>query len=574
MKEKVQIADGYTVGGVTVDMKYYTGADVYSDGSIEDEILAALKEERADKMLHEDNRWAVLYHLSAERENLLSWLDIEKDKTVLEIGCGCGAITGVLARKAKSVDSIEISPRRAEIAAYKNADCDNVTIHVGNLNNMEFTQKFDYVTLIGVLEYAGRFTKGENPYVDFLAKCRSFLKPNGVLIIAIENRLGMKYFSGALEDHTGKLFDGITDYENYSGVKTFSHSELSNVLTEAGFAGGGGVEYFYPYPDYKLPENIYSEQYSPSPAEIAGLHNFNFDLDKLEFFPEQQAMAGICRAGLFKEFSNSFLVLAHNNTDFVPCHTNFVHTSLYRKKEYRIETSIITIDGKKYVKKKALTAAAKKHIKTMVENAAILTKLYGSNHVAQAKLVDEDNALIMEYIEGKSFTDILLNTLKSKGKKAFIEKLKYYYEIICQGQGIAENNISFADDKRKYEFDLNFSNVIIRDDTTFVYIDYEGLLPQVSKQAVLYNAIIILMQQYKDILTAHNITLAELRKDLNIDNKAVNEYEKVRSLMNEYFLDFYWIKYLKKRKVFPISWYWKLIKLIRGYDWWKRLRYR
>lgn len=240
MKEKVQIADGYTVGGVIVDMKYYTGADVYSDGSIEDEILAALKEERADKMLHEDNRWAVLYHLSVERENLLSWLDIGKDKTVLEIGCGCGAITGVLARKAKSVDSIEISPRRAEIAAYKNADCDNVTIHVGNLNNMEFTQKFDYVTLIGVLEYAGRFTKGENPYVDFLAKCRSFLKPNGVLIIAIENRLGMKYFSGALEDHTGKLFDSITDYENYSGVKTFSHSELSNVLTEAGFAGGGG----------------------------------------------------------------------------------------------------------------------------------------------------------------------------------------------------------------------------------------------------------------------------------------------------------------------------------------------
>lgn len=282
-------------------------------------------------------------------------------------------------------------------------------------------------------------------------------------------------------------------------------------------------------------------------------------------------MAGICRAGLFKEFSNSFLVLAHNNTNFVPCHTNFVHTSLYRKKEYRIETSIITIDGKKYVKKKALTAAAKKHIKTMVENAAILTNLYGSNHVAQARLVDEGNALIMEYIEGKSFTDILLNALKSKGKKAFIEKLKYYYEVICQGQGMAKNDISFSDDKRKYEFDLNFSNVIIRDDNTFVYIDYEGLLPQVSKQAVLYNAIIILMQQYKDILTAHNITLAGLRKDLNIDNKAVDEYEKVRSLMNEYFLDFYWIKYLKKRKVFPISWYWKLIKLIRGYDRWKKL---
>ena len=37
----------------------------------------------------------------------------------------------------------------------------------------------------------------------FLIKIKQLLKPDGKLLIAIENQYGLKYWCGALEDHTG-----------------------------------------------------------------------------------------------------------------------------------------------------------------------------------------------------------------------------------------------------------------------------------------------------------------------------------------------------------------------------------
>jgi cyclopropane fatty-acyl-phospholipid synthase-like methyltransferase len=52
-------------------------------------------------------------------------------------------------------------------------------IIVGNLNDIKFEKKYDYITLIGVLEYQNNFTESENPFKDFLAKIRNLLNPNG-----------------------------------------------------------------------------------------------------------------------------------------------------------------------------------------------------------------------------------------------------------------------------------------------------------------------------------------------------------------------------------------------------------
>lgn len=58
------------------------------------------------------------------------------------------------------------------------------------------------------MEYQGSYTNSENPYKDFLKKIKQLLKPNGKLLIAIENQYGLKYWCGAREDHTGIPFEG------------------------------------------------------------------------------------------------------------------------------------------------------------------------------------------------------------------------------------------------------------------------------------------------------------------------------------------------------------------------------
>lgn len=542
--EKIQTTDGYRVGGVTVDLSKYTGKDTYSDGGIEDEILAAVKSGRAQEVLTTDKRWPILYHLSDMRGNLLSWLDIGKDKRVLEIGGGCGAVTGVLAAQSGHVDMVEISPRRAEIAAYRNQEYDNITIHVGNLNDMHFAEKFDCITLIGVLEYAGSFTHTDNPYEDFLENCRQLLKPDGALVVAIENRLGMKYFSGAHEDHTGKRFDGITGYNNISHVRTFSHQELAGLLETVGFKG---LEWYYPYPDYKLPSDVFSDKCEPTPSEIRYILNFTMDADRLELFSEKEAMASICEAGLFGEFTNSFLVLAHLHETYAPHPVEKVHVALQRGARYSVATSFVTIDGKKYVKKTALTEAARAHIKTIVENSQILAKRLGAQRVADSRLTDDGQSLLMEYIEGTSFTDLMLQALREDGIKAFLQYLEFYWNNVIDGNGKTSDIHSFAEENRYYDMDCNFDNVIVTDQGEFVRIDYEWLVPDIRKEVVLYNSIAILLIHHEAELGQYGITQEKLEQMLGITEEIFAALKKMREEMAELVMDAYLHNYQKRR---------------------------
>ena len=43
------------------------------------------------------------------RENILSWIPFTGEEKVLEIGSGCGAVTGALCERAKEVTCIELS---------------------------------------------------------------------------------------------------------------------------------------------------------------------------------------------------------------------------------------------------------------------------------------------------------------------------------------------------------------------------------------------------------------------------------------------------------------------------------
>lgn len=171
------------VGKVIIDEKFYKGKDLYSDGSIEDELLDICRENRQEEVLRTSNNWAILYHLSDIRENLLDWYPFTKQDDILEIGSGCGAITGLLSKKAGTVTCIELSKKRTMINAYRNADCDNVTIMLGNFEDVELNKKFDYITLIGVWEYSGLYVKGQHPYLVMLKMLKKYLNRKEKLLL-------------------------------------------------------------------------------------------------------------------------------------------------------------------------------------------------------------------------------------------------------------------------------------------------------------------------------------------------------------------------------------------------------
>jgi len=289
-----------------LNLNFYSGSDYYSDGDIEDELLDIVtNNDDYSEIIANDNRWPILYHLSPIRQNIINWYPFKENASCLEVGGGCGAITGALCEKLADVKVVELSKRRSSINLARHKHHDNLEIIVGNLNDIQFDEKFDYITLNGVLEYAGSFTQTDEPYKDFLIQIKKYLKPDGKLIVAIENRYGLKYFAGAKEDHTGKKFDGITGYMNNTNVRTFGKKELKDLLSISGYPE---QEFYYPHPDYKMPMEIFSDDWKPSSSELLSQAP-NFDYERYELFHEGNAFQGIIENDQFDFFANSFLVV-------------------------------------------------------------------------------------------------------------------------------------------------------------------------------------------------------------------------------------------------------------------------
>jgi len=288
-----------------LNLKYYNGKDLYSDGDVENAILKLAESGISyNDISQEKMNWPIFYHLSPQRQNLLSWYPFRENKSLLEIGAGCGALTSMFCKQLHSVTAVELSKRRANIIDARCPEFDNLEIIVGNFNDIAFEQTFDYITLIGVLEYAPSFTDSPAPFVDFLKNIKKLLSDHGKLFIAIENQFGLKYFAGAKEDHLGTLFAGLEGYVGVNKVRTLGKHELTSVVNDAGFKN---INFFYPYPDYKFPEKIYSDNFLPSVTDIY-MTSPAYDSERYTLFNEKYVFGEILKNNQFPFFANSFLL--------------------------------------------------------------------------------------------------------------------------------------------------------------------------------------------------------------------------------------------------------------------------
>jgi len=253
--------------------------------------------------------WPSYYHLAPQRVDLLRPIEHLLHGAILEVGSGCGAISPFLAQHAQSLTALEGSRRRAKLTAMRCRGLPNVSVYCDNFQDSQFDRRFDVVTSIGVLEYAGCYF--DAPYAfDRLAEV---LAPEGVLIIAIENRLGLKYLAGAPEDHTGRPFDGVTDVYRPDSVLTLGREELNRRIDSAGMEIG---TWLYPWPDYKSPELIVSEAaFREIERDLARWllpHTIPFQGRVSRSFSEALAWSTVVENGLGQALANSFVVVARH----------------------------------------------------------------------------------------------------------------------------------------------------------------------------------------------------------------------------------------------------------------------
>jgi 2-polyprenyl-3-methyl-5-hydroxy-6-metoxy-1,4-benzoquinol methylase len=250
--------------------------------------------------------WPTRYHFSPKRANLLRPFRFGPGTRVLDAGAGSGALARHVGETGASVVALEGNRARAEAAGRRCDGLDNVEVVCGRVTDFDDEAGFDVVLCVGVLEHTAP------DHEQTLAHLRRLTGPDGVLILAIENQLGLRYLLGDHEDHLLEPWAGVEGYPGTDHVRTFSRDRLRRMLETAGFPE---QHWLYPFPDYKLPVAVLAD----SAYETLGRHF----VDQLVRWPdathasprsrlcdERLAHNVFLDAGLGPAVANSFLVLA------------------------------------------------------------------------------------------------------------------------------------------------------------------------------------------------------------------------------------------------------------------------
>ena len=505
---------------------FYSGEDLYSDGDIEDKIISLIAQNpdtNYEEIISYNYSWPVFYHLTRIRQNLLNWYPIDKNSDVLEIGCGMGAITELLCKKAKNVK------KRATATYLRCRNYDNLEIIVGNLNDIQFSKKYDYITLIGVLEYQNNFTNSDNPFVDFLNTIKKLLKPDGKLLIAIENKYGLKYWCGAPEDHSGIPFDGINNYKFSNIARTFSKAELNSIIMASGFKN---TYFYYPLPDYKMPQVIYSEKYLPKNGSLDNWIPYYSINNNSMISDEKHIYNDLTDNNVFEFFANSFLVECSINDNKLG-EVDYAVSSPFRNSKFDIITTHSNKNG-------FCKTATDKSIELLYAIDANHKKMMSKGlHVCKTDV--NGNNLSIETITGTSLTQLLIDAYKTRVNDNVYHILDKLYDEIKKSSDSSDTlNPTFNSTKEltldaldKNDkllangfIDMIHKNCFVDNNDNYIWIDQEWCFDNIPASYILYHNIIELY--YSTSWINSYITIEEIFKHYNLISK-INCYFNFRN---------------------------------------------
>ena len=451
----------------------------YSDGDeTETRIFNAIKnateiDSLSDELETQCIDWPSTYHLSKCRGNLLRPFSSQfKNKTILEIGSGMGAITRILGESGAWVLALEGTSRRSHATQLRTRDLENVSVISEKFEDFQTAVKFDVITVIGVLEYSNLYSKVEKPHLDLLEKCFDLLKEDGSLILAIENKLGLKYFAGAREDHVGISMYGLENRYNATSVRTFGKVELSTLLSRSGF---DNCQFNAPLPDYKLTTSVISQiGFDDKEFSFVDLIRDSFVSDRqlpptLAFTPEL-VLSTLHENELSLDFANSFLVIANKSSSSTLQMNELAwHFSTNRRKAYCNKIEFVRVNTE--------------HIEVRKSKMSSLS----SN-----KLLTQEIAPKTLYLQGNYFRNILELLLSTKKWKhsELKDLLLSYKKFLIQFQK-KENSVNGEIYLEEFSLDFIPRNIVIKKNAEWEAFDSEWQFKHpVDLRYLLFRAVI------------------------------------------------------------------------------------
>ena len=362
-------------------------------------------------------------------------------------------------------------------------------------------EAFDYVIAIGVLEVS-------NHPVEVLKACKNLLKTDGILLLGVDNRLGLRYFCGDRDKFTERSFEGIEHYrrimpadrEQLEG-QAYAKYEVENMLTKAGI---NGHKSYSVLPNLDFPQLIYAENYLPE-EELSIRYFPLYHYPDSVFLEEEYLYTDIVKSGMFHTMANAFLIECPMSGNYET--VKHVTISLDRGRENALYT-IIREDDK--VEKRAVYEDGKAKMQVLLENTRDL-QAHGIS-VVDAAL--ENDSYVMPYVKGEIAVSYFSGLLKTD-KDIFIKQVDRFRDLILQSsEHISEDEETGAIMKRGY-LDLVPLNCFYIDGD-FVFYDQEFYEENCPANAVIMRMV--------DIIYSGNLELeAILPRDFLIKRYGLDQ---------------------------------------------------
>ncbi len=486
---------------------------------IEEEIVKYINENKEKDyydIIKKDNRIEVILALSTIRNNILSWYPFKSEASVLEIEPNFGEITGLLCDKVAKVVAIESNLKKARAIQKRYEEKENLEVIIGDIEDIKIQEKFDYITLIGTLE------KYNKQIVEkYIKELKEFLKEDGIIILATDNELGMQLFTRT--NDTGINVTNLLEKNLYTLHDIEELLQKNNLIAN---------KVYYPMPDYKLTNVIYTDQKNISKSDLSRNIVYNTE-DTIKFYSENLAYEKILKedTSKFKLFANSFLIEA-TKKELDNNKIKFVSFSNIRKPEYRIKT----IMEDKNVYKYAENEKSKKHLEDIKKNIDIMKKI-------KLKTIDgyEDNRIVSKYTDALSLDKVITNLIQENNKDEIIDLIRHFKEEIDTKLEKTDNKNNVFDkykidyieaDLEQMQFvkqglwDLIFQNCFYIE-KDFYFYDQEWREEKVPIDFILYRAI-----KYFTKLKEY-ISEKELYSILQINENVIKLFEELDNKIQE-----------------------------------------
>ena len=442
--------------------------------------------------------------LSCNERNLLSWYEFAPEASVLEVGTGFGAVTGVLCEKCRSVTVAEPSRERAEYLCALYKERNHLDIFAGRFCDIQFAQRFDYILLHGIEKYAAAAAS----VGEFLDQLHSLLKPEGKLLLTAENRFGVSCgkVAGAA---VGAPIPFACGEEEASSAGAFSREELKQLLARSGYPY---TDFYYLYPDDRMPGAIFSDRRLPQLWEADRLLHPHFS----SFI--QQIVAN----GVFPFFAPVFFIEAAGQPPQAQRKLNAAFFRCAYKEEFRVGTAFYS-DGT------VLTFPAVKQAQTHIQDVHnnYLRLLTSGIRILDEKLTDR--GIAAHSMDLPTLEQVLYHAVQSGETEVFFLWLDRFFENILRAGRATFGDIDTVLE-RGYP-GMMFSNCFTEGDS-LIFFDQEWTVENIPAGYLLSRAL-------KQFFLAFPNRELEERTYLHfgLDSVHLEEYESAEQVFEGFILD-------------------------------------